>query len=328
MQTLAKRSNPLPPMVPHARRDRLADRVFHGLAAGSALLVLLIILGIGAQLLAHSQPALGHFGTRFFTADTWNPVTEEFGGIASLYGTLVATALAMLLATPLAFVIALFLVELAPPSVSSIVGGAIELLAAIPSIIFGIWGLFVFAPLMSDYVQPTLQEILGPLPILGPLVDGPPMGIGMLTAGIILALMILPYMSAVIRDVLRMIPPVLKESAHGLGATTWEYVRKVAIPYGFRGILGALFLGLGRAFGETMAVTFVIGNDHNIATSLFEPGTTIAATLANEFSEATAPLHSSALIELGLILFVISLLFQSVAQLWLSRLNKTAGATR
>ncbi len=321
-------SPPHPPMVPHARRDRRAGRSFYGFAASAAALVLLLIVGIGLQLVLHSQPALGHFGTRFFTVDSWNPVTEEFGGMSSLYGTLVATLLAMLIATPLSFVIALFLVELAPPRLSAIVGGAIELLAAIPSIIYGIWGLFVFAPIMSDYIQPFLQDHFASIPLLGRLVEGPPMGIGMLTAGIILSLMILPYMSSVIRDVLKMVPPVLKESAHGLGATSWEMIRRVALPYGMRGIIGALFLGLGRAFGETMAVTFVIGNNHGISASLFEPGTTIAATLANEFSEATSPLYLSSLIELGLILFVISLLFQSAAQLWLARLNRAAGAHR
>lgn len=321
-------ATPLPPMVPHARRDQLADRIFHGLAAGSAVLVLLLIAGIGLELFLNSRLSLAEFGARFLTTDTWNPVTEEYGALANIHGTLVSTFLAMLLATPLAFAIALFLVELAPPSVSGLVGGAIELLAAIPSIIYGIWGLFVLAPIMSDHVQPFLAETFGPLPLVGFLFEGAPMGIGMLTAGLILALMILPYMSSVIRDILKMIPAVTKESAHGLGATTWEYVRSVAIPYGFRGIVGALFLGLGRAFGETMAVTFVIGNDHRISTSLFDPATTIAATLANEFSEATTPMYISALIELGLILFVISLLFQSVAQFWMNRLQKTGGASR
>jgi len=227
----------------------------------------------------------------------------------------------MVLAVPLSLVIALFLVELAPPALSKPVGYAIELLAAIPSIIYGMWGLFVFAPFMSAYIQPALAGYFGFLPLF----SGPPMGIGMLSAGIILALMILPYISAVMREVFSMVPAVVKESAYGMGATTWEVTYKVTVRYGLRGLLGASFLGLGRAIGETMAVTFVIGNDHRLGLSLFSPGNTIASTLANEFAEASAPIYLSSLMELGLILFLITLLIQMLAQLWLHRLQKGTG---
>ena len=223
----------------------------------------------------------------------------------------------MVIAVPLSLVIALFLVELAPPRVSRLVGGGIELLAAIPSIIYGMWGLFVFAPFMADHVQPFLTKTLGFLPLF----QGPPMGIGMLSAGIILAFMVLPFITAVMRDVFAMVPPVLKESAYGLGATTWEVTHKVTVRYGLRGLLGAVFLGLGRAIGETMAVTFVIGNDHRISASLFAAGNSIASTLANEFAEASEPLYLSALIELGLILLVITFLVQVVTQVMLSRVK-------
>lgn len=292
----------------------LGDRVFRGLTAVAALLVPAVILAIGVDLLITSYPALAKFGPRFLLSQEWNPVTQQFGAASSIYGTVMSTLIAMVIALPLSLAIALFLVELAPPRVSQVVGTMIELLAAIPSIIYGMWGLFVFAPLMATYVQPVLGKYLGFLPLF----SGPPLGIGMLTAGIILAIMILPFMSAIARDVFALVPNVVKESAYGLGATTWEVTYKVTIPYGLVGLLGAMFLGLGRALGETMAVTFVIGNAHRISFSLFAPGNTIASTLANEFSEATEPIYVSSLVALGLVLYLVTFLVQVVSQ-WLLR---------
>jgi phosphate transport system permease protein len=302
-------------------KGRLGDGVFRILTATCAALVLALIAGIFIELVRNSLDSISEFGLTFLVSQSWNPAKETFGALSSIYGTLVSTALAMLMAVPLSVVIALFLVELAHPLLAKPVGYAIELLAAIPSIIFGMWGLFVFAPFMSDHVQPLLGETLGFLPLF----TGPPMGIGMLSAGIILALMILPFVTAVMRDVFAMVPPVVKESAYGMGATTWEVTRKVTIPYGIRGLIGASFLGLGRAIGETMAVTFVIGNSHRIDPSLFAAGNTIASTLANEFTEAAEPLYRSALVELGLVLFLITLLVQIAAQLWVRHLRKSMG---
>jgi len=300
---------------------RGADFLFKWLAASCAAVVFLILLGILWELIANSRLSLLSFGPKFLTSNIWNPVTQEFGALSSLYGTFVSTVIAMILAVPLSLVIALFLVELAPPRASRIIGGAIELLAAVPSIIYGMWGLFIFAPFMADYVQPFLAKVGG----WTPLFSGPPMGIGMLTAGIILALMVLPFITAVSRDVFLMVPSIVKESAYGVGATTWEVTRKVTVRYGARGIVGAVFLGLGRAIGETMAVTFVIGNDHTISPSLFAAGNSIASTLANEFTEASEPMYLSSLIELGLVLFLVTVLVQIAAQLWLNRLQRTAG---
>jgi phosphate transport system permease protein len=298
-----------------------ADAVFRLFTALCAALILLAMAGILLELLRGSLPSIRAFGLSFLVSQQWNPVTRMFGAASSVVGTLVSTAIAMLLAVPLSLILALFLVELAPPAVSCPVGYALELLAAIPSIIYGMWGLFVFAPFMSDHVQPLLGRTLGFLPLF----KGPPMGIGMLSAGIILALMILPYISAVMRDVFMMVPAVLKESAHGMGATTWEVTSKVTVRYGVSGLIGASFLGLGRAIGETMAVTFVIGNDHRISGSLFASGNSIASTLANEFTEASEPLYRSSLVELGLVLFLITLLIQIVAQLWLRRVRRGMG---
>jgi phosphate transport system permease protein len=300
-----------------------ADLGFKWLTIFLAGLVPLLMGAILVELVRHSWPALQRFGWGFLVSQSWNPVTQEFGAASSIFGTLVSTAIAMLLAVPLSLAIALFLVELAPPGLSRLVGGLIELLAAIPSIIFGMWGLFVFAPFMADYVQPLLGRTLGFLPLF----QGPPMGIGMLTAGVILALMILPYMSAITRDVFLLVPPVMKESAYGLGATTWEVAYKVTMPYGLMGITGAAFLGLARALGETMAVTFVIGNDHRISASLFAAGNSIASTLANEFTEASEPLYLSALVKLALVLFVITVLVQIFSQIMLRRLHRARGGS-
>ena len=298
-----------------------ADLGFRWLTAFCAALIPLVVGGILVELVRHSYLSLGRFGWDFLLSQTWNPVTGEFGAASSIYGTLVSTGIALLLAVPLSLAIALFLVELAPEKLSGLAGGVIELLAAIPSIIYGMWGLFIFAPFMADHVQPVLSRVVGFLPLF----TGPPMGIGMLTAGIILALMILPYMAAIIRDVFRLVPEVMKESAYGLGATTWEVARKVTMPYGLVGITGAVFLGLARALVETMAVTFVIGNDHRIAASLFAAGNSIASTLANEFSEASETLYLSALVELALVLFAITVLVQVLSQLMLRRIYRARG---
>ncbi len=298
-------------------RAVLADTVFRAAAFACAAGIVILMVAILWELGEGARPAWEKFGMSFLTTDVWDPVNEDFGALSSVYGTCVSTLIAMILAVPTALVIALFLVELAPPAVSSVAGTALELLAAIPSIIYGIWGLFIVSPLMADHVQPLISEHFGHLPIF----DGPPMGIGMMTAGVILGVMILPYISSVARDVLAMIPAVVKESAYGMGATTWEVAWRVSLPYGLSGIVGAVFLGLGRAIGETMAVTFVIGNDHTLSTSLFAAGTTISATLANEFSEATTPVYVSSLVALGLVLFGVSILFQAIAYLWTSRLK-------
>ena len=295
------------------------DTYFTRLTAFCSMITPILMAGIFLELVIHSWPSLKQFGFSFLYTQIWNPVTEQYGGASSIYGTLVSTLIAMLIAVPLSIAIALFLVELARPGVSKVVGTMIELLAAIPSIIYGMWGMFVFAPFMAKYVQPALQGVLGFLPLF----QGPPMGLGMLTAGIILAFMILPFICAITRDVFQLVPNVVKESAHGMGATTWEVTYKVTIPYGLVGIIGALFLGLGRALGETMAITFVIGNAHNISASLFAPGNSIASTLANEFTEATTQMYISSLIELGLVLFVITYLVQVLAQFMLRRMYKS-----
>ena len=298
-----------------------SDLVYRTVAVGAAALVLILMAGLMLELTVNSWPSIRKFGVGFLGSTSWNPVTEEFGALSSIFGTLMSTVIAMIIAVPLSLLIALFLVELAPPVISKPVGYAIELLAAVPSIIFGMWGLFVFAPFMADHVQPVLRDKLGFLPLF----DGPPMGIGMLTAGIILALMVLPFITAVVRDVFRMVPPVVKEASYGMGSTTWEVTRKVTVKYGFSGLLGAVFLGLGRAVGETMAVTFVIGNSHDVSSSLFAAGNSIASTLANEFTEASEPVYMSSLIELGLVLFVMTLLIQIAAQLWIRHVAKKAG---
>ena len=298
-----------------------ADWTFRALTALCAILVIVLMGAILARLLGNSRLAFSEFGLGFLSSQEWNPGTSEFGALSSVFGTVVSTAIAMLLAVPLSLVIAVFLVEVAHPAVARIVGGAVELLAAVPSIIYGMWGLFVFATIMQRTVQPALASSLGFLPLF----QGPPMGIGMLTAGIVLAIMVLPFTTAVTRDVLLMVPPVLRESAHGVGATMWEATRSVNLRYGRHGIIGAVFLGFGRAVGETMAVTFVIGNSHRISASLFEAGNTIASSLANEFNEASEPLYQSSLVGLAVVLFGITLLFQIVAHVWLARLGRAEG---
>jgi phosphate transport system permease protein len=292
------------------RKQRNVDPAFRWLTFFCGFLILLAVGAIFVGLVRESHLALDKFGLGFLFSQTWNPVAQKFGAASSIYGTVIS------------IVIALFLVELAPPRLSRIVGGGIELLAAIPSIIYGMWGLFVFAPFMADYVQPLLKKWTGGFFLF----SGPPMGVGMLTAGIILALMILPFITSVTRDVFQLVPAVVKESAYGLGCTTWEVTRKVTIPYGIEGVIGACFLGLARAIGETMAVTFVIGNRHAISASLFSAGNSIASTLANEFTEASGNLYLSALVELGLVLFAVTFGLQVAAQLWLRRTRRKMGA--
>jgi len=298
-----------------------SDTVFKIITMSGAALILLLMAALFIQLFDSSWLSIRRFGLSFIYTNVWDPIRHIFGAASSIYGTLISTAIAMCIALPLGILIAMFLVELIPPAISKWIGAAIELLAAVPSIIYGMWGLFVFAPFMAAYVQPFMKHLFGDIGLF----SGPPIGIGMLTAGIILAFMILPFITAVVRDVFAMVPAVVKESAHGMGSTLWEVTRQVTIRYGFQGIIGAAFLGLSRAIGETMAVTFVIGNSHRISTSLFAPANSITATLANEFSEASEPMYLSALIELGLLLFLLTFLIQVLAQFWLKRVKKSMG---
>ena len=304
--------------------QRLRERIFRAATLAAALLVLVLLGGVAIALLHGAWPALSRFKLAFLTRDIWNPVNEQYGALSAVYGTVVTSVLAMLFALPISFGIAVFLTELAPPWLKRPVGVAIELLAAIPSIIFGFWGLFVLAPVLQESVQPWLIDKLGPLPGVGALFQGAPFGIGMLTAGIVLAIMIIPFITAVMRDVFETVPDVLKESAYGLGATTWEVIWQVVVPHSRAGIVGGTMLGLGRALGETMAVTFVIGNAHQISASLMNPGTTISAAIANEFTEATTPLYTSALIALGALLFLITFSVIAVARFMLMRLDRRA----
>ena len=308
------------------RHQKTADFAFRYLTALFAALVLLILGGVIIALIDGALPALRTFGFGFLTAEAWNPVTETFGALAPIYGTLVTSAIAMAVGIPIAFGVALFITELCPVWLKRPLGTMIELLAAIPSIIYGIWGLFVLAPFLQEYVQPAIIDTLGQLPGIGHLFAGPPLGIGILTAGFILAIMVLPFISSIMRDVFETVPPVLKESAYGLGATTTEVVWKVVLPYTRVGVVGGIMLGLGRALGETMAVTFVVGNAHRIQGSILQPGTTISASLANEFTEATGDLYLSSLIALGFILFCITFTVLAIAKAMLLRLEKRSGS--
>lgn len=311
----------------HMKRHNLLDIVFRNITRLSAFTVLVLLVAIMVSLIIGSLPSIKAFGFRFLTSAEWNPVTEEFGALVPIVGTLVTSAIALLIAIPVSFGIALFLTELSPRWLRRPLGIAIELLAGIPSIIYGMWGLFVFAPLFAEYVQPWLIEKLGPLPIFGPLFQGIPMGIGVLTAGIILAVMVIPFIASVMRDVFEVVPTLLKESAYGLGATTWEVMWHIVLPYTKIGVAGGIMLGLGRALGETMAVTFVIGNAHELSASLLMPGNSISSALANEFNEAVGKLYTSALIELGLILFLITFIVLSLARYMLYMLTKREGST-
>ncbi|MDP8985963.1 MAG: phosphate ABC transporter permease subunit PstC [Pseudomonadota bacterium] len=302
------------------------ERMFRAATLTAALLVLLILGGVALSLVRGSWPALRHFGFAFVSREIWNPVTDEYGALAPIYGTVVTSLIAMALAVPTGFGIALFLTELCPPMLKRPIGVAVELLAAVPSIIFGIWGLFVLAPVLQRHVQPWLIEHAHPVPVLGKLFMGPPFGIGILTAGIVLAIMVLPFIAATMRDVFDTVPAMLKESGYGLGATTWEVIWNVVVPHSRTGIVGGIMLGLGRALGETMAVTFVIGNAHRISSSLLAPGTTISSAIANEFTEAVGDLYTSSLIALGLLLFIITFTVIAAAQAMLRRLERRVAA--
>jgi phosphate transport system permease protein len=306
-------------------RLRTADILFRVLTRAAAIAVLVILGGVIISLIDGSLPALRAFGLNFLIEERWNPVTEKFGALAPIYGTLVTSFIAMLIAVPVGLLIAVFLTELCPMWLRRPIGIAIELLAGIPSIIYGIWGLFVFAPFLQDTLQPFLIATFGNIPVLSTLFAGPPYGIGMLTAGLILAIMVLPFITSISRDVFDAVPPVLKEAAYGVGCTTWEVVRYVVLPYTRVGVIGGVMLGLGRALGETMAVTFVIGNAHKVSASLLAPGTTISATIANEFTEAVGDLYTSSLIALGLILFVITFIVLAIARYMLLRIERRIG---
>ena len=307
------------------RRMRVSDALFHGLTRAAAIAVLVLLTGVIVSLVIGSAPAFSAFGFSFFTTESWNPVTEKFGALAPIYGTLVTSFIAMAIALPLGLMIAFFLTELCPGWLRRPIGIAIELLAGIPSIIYGIWGLFVFAPFLQRYVQPFLIDTFQSVPLLSSLFEGPPYGIGMLTAGLILAIMVLPFITSISRDVFDAVPPVLKEAAYGVGCTTWEVFRHVILPYTRVGVIGGFMLGLGRALGETMAVTFVIGNAHKISASILAPGTTISASIANEFTEAVGDLYTSSLVALGLILFFITFVVLALARYMLLRLERRIG---
>ena len=310
---------------PAMRSHKLGDFIFHKVTFVFALSVLLVLLGIIASLLKGAWPALHEFGPKFISTVEWDPVNDQYGALIAIFGTLTTSLIALVIAFPVSFGIALFLTEICPAWLKRPLGTAVELLAGVPSIIYGMWGLFIFAPFFADHVQPLLAGSLGNVPGIGKLFQGPMIGIGILAAGIILAIMIIPFIASVMRDVFEVVPSILKESAYGLGCTKWEVVRKIVLPYTKIGVVGGVMLGLGRALGETMAITFVIGNANRISWSLFSAGNSIASTLANEFGEADTPLHVSSLFALGLILFVITLIVLSAAKLMLLGLQKNEG---
>ena len=318
---------PDPDHSPSRRRANLSavstgDRIFRLFTAGAAWLVLLLLLGAAASMAWGGRLAFQTFGWQFITSNDWDAVAHKFGALVPIYGTLVSSGIAMLVAVPISFGIATFLAEVAPPWLRGPIGMAIELLAAIPSIIYGMWGLFVFAPFMGTHVEPWLTTHFAGVPGIGALFDGPPIGIGMLTAGIILGIMTIPFISSVMRDVFQAVPPALRESAFALGATPWEVVRKVTLPHTRSAVMGAVFLGLGRALGETMAVTFVLGNAHDFSVSLLMPGNSIAAAIANEFTEADSPIYLSSLIALGFLLFVVTFIVLAIAKFMLMRIER------
>jgi phosphate transport system permease protein len=307
------------------RNNALMDAIFRNLTRFFAFVVFSLLAAILVSLVIGGSLSMQKLGWEFLWKAEWNPVTEEFGALVPIFGTLVTSTIALAIAIPVSFGIAIFLTELSPVWLRRPLGTAIEMLAAIPSIIYGMWGLFVFAPLFQQHVQPLLAGTLGKVPGLDVLFSGPPMGIGMLSAGIILAVMVIPFITAVMRDVFELVPPMLKESSYALGSTTWEVVWRVVLPFTKVGVIGGIMLGLGRALGETMAVTFVIGNAHRLSPSLFAPGNSIASALANEFTEAVGDLYTSALIELGLILFLITTIVLACSKLLLLQLAKQEG---
>ena len=302
------------------------DLLFRILTRVAAGFTVFFVIAILVSLAYGAMPAFNKFGLGFLSSSSWNPVTEDFGAAPAIMGTVVTSLIALFLAVPLSFGIALYINELAPVWLKRPISVAIELLAAIPSIIYGMWGLFVFAPWFADNIQPWVTEHTSGIPLLNMLFDGPPMGIGMFTASLILAIMVTPFITAIMREVFALVPPVLKESAYGLGATTWEVSRNVVLPYTRIGVIGGIMLGLGRALGETMAVTFVIGNAHHLSASLFMPGGTISSTLANEFTEAVGAMYTSSLFALGLILFVVTFIVLALSRLLLLRLEQKSSA--
>ena len=316
---------PASSMVAIARRQQTQDFWFHKLTMLFSLVVLFSLIGIIVSLILQSLPTFQKFGLPFIWRIEWDIINEEFGALISIFGTLASATIALLIAVPLSFGIALFLTENCPVWLRRPLGTAVELLAAVPSIIYGMFGLFIFAPLFAEYGQPALQSTLGQMPLIGPLFGGAMNGIGILAAGLILAFMILPFIAAVMRDVFEIVPPILRESAYGIGCTTWEVVRYVVLPYTQKGVIGGVMLGLGRALGETMAVTFVIGNSQRLVPSLFAPGSSIASTLANEFAEA-GDFHLSALFALGFLLFIITFVVLALARLLVARSEKSKGA--
>jgi phosphate transport system permease protein len=303
-----------------------ADTLFSALAHGAAWLTLALLAGIIGSLVIGAAPAIKEYGLSFLWSSDWDPVQDKYGGLVMIYGTLMTSFIALIIAVPVSFGIALFLSELSPSWLKRPLGTAIELLAAIPSIVYGMWGLLVFSPLLSQYVQQPLQAVFHGVPYVGALFSGPPVGIGLLSAGIILAIMIIPFIASVMRDVFEVTPPLLKESAYGLGSTTWEVMFKVVLPYTKTGVVGGIMLGLGRALGETMAVTFVIGNQNQLnSASLFEAANSITSALANEFAEAGPGLHQASLIYLGLVLFFITFVVLACSKLLLAQLKKSEG---
>ncbi|MGA0891327.1 MAG: phosphate ABC transporter permease subunit PstC, partial [Burkholderiaceae bacterium] len=306
------------------KKQRKQDFIFHKLTLGFSLIVLVSLVGIILSLAVIAWPSFQKFGVEFLWRVEWDIINEEFGAAIAIFGTLTSAAIAVLIAVPLSFGIALFLTETCPVWLRRPLGTAIELLAAVPSIIYGMFGLFIFAPLFAEYGQPALQSTLGQMPLIGPLFGGATNGIGILAAGLVLAFMILPFIAAVMRDVFEIVPPILRESAYGVGCTTWEVVRFIVLPYTQQGVIGGIMLGLGRALGETMAVTFVIGNSQRIGTSLFSPGSSIASTLANEFGEA-ADFHLSTLFALGLLLFLITFIVLAFAKILILRTERAKG---
>ncbi|MFA6920639.1 MAG: phosphate ABC transporter permease subunit PstC [Gallionella sp.] len=307
------------------KRQSLFDALFRNLTRLAAFGVLALLAAILGSLVIGSMPAIHAFGFGFLTSPDWDPVNDKFGALVPIVGTLITSGIALIIAIPVSFGIALFLTELSPRILRRPLGVAIELLAGIPSIIYGMWGLFVFAPLFADHVEPWLNQHIGTLPYIGPFFSGPPMGIGILTASIILAIMVIPFIASVMRDVFDVVPTMLKESAYGLGSTTWEVMLSIVLPYTKVGVAGGIMLGLGRALGETMAVTFVIGNAHELTKSLLNPGNSISSALANEFTEAFGELYTSSLIELGLILFFITFVVLSIARYMLYKLGQREG---
>ena len=310
---------------PPPDKQGIADSIFEWVTRFFAFFVLSLLAAILLSLLIGAWPSISHFGLKFIVTEDWDPVKEVFGAVVPIYGTLVTSTIALLIAIPISFFIAMFLSELSPVWLRRPLGTAIELLAAIPSIIYGMWGLFVFVPVFQTTIQPLLIDTLGKVPLTGALFKGPPLGIGMLTAGIILSIMVIPYITAVMRDVFDIVPALMKESAYALGSSTWEVMWKVVLPYTKAGVIGGIMLGLGRALGETMAVTFVIGNAHRLSSSLLQPGNSIAAALANEFTEAVGDLYLSSLIQLGLLLFVITTIVLALSKLLLLRLRRGEG---